>query len=61
LKDASEYADRFAENRSDLSVLPDLTDEHLKDLGIALGARLKMASRDPGAFGCRSGISARFP
>jgi SAM domain (Sterile alpha motif) len=29
----SEYADRFAENRIDLSVLPDLTDQHLKDLG----------------------------
>jgi SAM domain (Sterile alpha motif) len=38
----SEYADRFAENRIDLSVLPDLTDQHLKDLGIALGDRLKM-------------------
>ena len=38
----SEYAQRFAENRIDLSVLPDLTDEHLKDLGIALGDRLKM-------------------
>ena len=38
----SEYADRFAENRLDLSVLPDLTDQHLKDLGIALGDRLKM-------------------
>jgi class 3 adenylate cyclase/tetratricopeptide (TPR) repeat protein len=38
----SEYAERFAENRIDLSVLPDLTDQHLKDLGIALGHRLKM-------------------
>jgi class 3 adenylate cyclase/tetratricopeptide (TPR) repeat protein len=38
----SEYAQRFAENRIDLSVLPDLTDQHLKDLGIALGDRLKM-------------------
>ena len=38
----SEYAARFAENRIDLSVLPDLTDQHLKDLGIALGDRLKM-------------------
>jgi class 3 adenylate cyclase len=38
----SECADRFAENRIDLSVLPDLTDQHLKDLGIALGDRLKM-------------------
>jgi uncharacterized protein YjiS (DUF1127 family) len=35
----SEYAERFAENRIDLSVLPDLTDQHLKDLGIALGDR----------------------
>jgi hypothetical protein len=33
----SEYAQRFAENRIDLSVLTDLTDQHLKDLGIALG------------------------
>jgi class 3 adenylate cyclase len=40
----SEYAQRFAENRIDLSVLPDLTDQHLKDLGIALGDRLKMLS-----------------
>ena len=38
----SEYAERFAENRIDLSVLPDLTDQHLKDLGIALGDRLKI-------------------
>jgi hypothetical protein len=38
----SEYAQRFAENRIDLSVLPDLTDQHLKDLGVALGDRLKM-------------------
>jgi class 3 adenylate cyclase len=38
----SEYAQRFAENRIDLSILPDLTDQHLKDLGIALGDRLKM-------------------
>ena len=30
----SEYAQRFAENRIDLSVLPELTDQHLKDLGI---------------------------
>jgi hypothetical protein len=38
----SEYAQRFAENRIDLSVLPDLTDQHLKDLGVALGDRLKL-------------------
>jgi len=38
----SEYAERFVENRIDISVLPDLTDQHLKDLGIALGDRLKL-------------------
>src|SRR5215469_9036316 len=38
----SEYAQLFAENRIDFSVLPELTDQHLKDLGIALGDRLKM-------------------
>jgi hypothetical protein len=32
----SEYAERFAENRIDLSVLPDLTDQHLEKLGVAL-------------------------
>jgi class 3 adenylate cyclase len=38
----SEYAQRFAENRIDFSVLADLTDQHLKDLGIAFGDRLKL-------------------
>jgi class 3 adenylate cyclase len=37
-----EYTQCFAENRIDFSVLTDLTDRHLKDLGIALGDRLKM-------------------
>ena len=37
-----EYAERFAENKIDISVLPDLTEQHLKDLGVALGHRLKM-------------------
>ena len=27
----SEYADRFAQNRIDLSILPDLTDDDLKE------------------------------
>ena len=45
----SEYVQRFAENRIDFSVLPDLTDQHLKDLGLPLGDRLKMlrAIREP--------------
>src|SRR5580700_9265854 len=38
----SEYAQRFAENDIDIAVLPDLTDQHLKDLGVSLGHRVKM-------------------
>jgi class 3 adenylate cyclase len=38
----SEYAQCFAENRIDFSVLPDLTDQDLKDLGVLLGDRRKI-------------------
>jgi hypothetical protein len=38
----SEYAERFAKNRIDLSVLSDLTDQDLEKLGIVLGDRRKM-------------------
>ena len=38
----SEYAERFAENRIDLGVLPDLTDQDLEKLGVLLGDRRKM-------------------
>ena len=38
----SEYAGRFAENRIDLSVLRDLTDQDLKELGVVLGDRKKL-------------------
>jgi class 3 adenylate cyclase len=38
----SEYAERFAENKIDVSVLPHLTDQDLKDIGVALGHRRKM-------------------
>jgi class 3 adenylate cyclase len=38
----SEYAERFAENRIDVSVLRHLTDQDLKDIGVALGHRRKM-------------------
>jgi hypothetical protein len=34
--DISEYSERFAENRIDLSVLPDLTDQDLEKLGVVL-------------------------
>ena len=38
----SEYTQRFAENRIDFSVLPDLTDQDLEKLGVLLGDRRKM-------------------
>jgi class 3 adenylate cyclase len=38
----SEYAQRFAENDIETDVLPHLTEQHFKDLGVSLGHRLKM-------------------
>ena len=38
----SEYAQRFAENAIDLSVVRDLTEQDLKDLGVLLGHRRKI-------------------
>jgi len=50
----SEYAQRFADNGIDLSVLRDLTEQDLKDLGVLLGHRRKMlraiAGLDPAAL-----------
>jgi hypothetical protein len=46
----AQYAQAFADNDIDFSVLRHLTDQHLKDLGVSLGHRLKMlqAIRDLG-------------
>src|SRR6266446_4902418 len=38
----SEYAQRFAENAIDLSVIRDLTEQDLKDLGVLLGHRRRI-------------------
>jgi class 3 adenylate cyclase len=38
----AEYAQRFAENAIDLSIVRDLTEEDLKELGVLLGHRRKM-------------------
>src|SRR5262245_24929397 len=38
----SEYAQRFIENGIDFSVLPDLTEQDLKDLEVLLGHRRKL-------------------
>src|SRR5262245_24207826 len=37
-----EYAQRFADNAIDLSVVRDLTEQDLKELGVLLGHRRKM-------------------
>ena len=38
----AEYSQRFAENAIDLSVVRDLTEQDLKELGLPLGHRRKM-------------------
>jgi SAM (Sterile alpha motif) domain-containing protein/adenylate/guanylate cyclase family protein len=38
----SEHTDRFADNKIDVSVLPHLTDEDLKEIGVPLGHRRKI-------------------
>ena len=38
----SEYTQRFVENGIDFTVLPDLTDQDLKDIGVLLGHRRKL-------------------
>jgi class 3 adenylate cyclase len=37
-----QYAEQFAENDISFSVLPDLTDQHLKEIGVSLGHRLQL-------------------
>ena len=37
-----QYAQTFRDNAIDVDVLCDLTDEHLRELGLPLGARLKL-------------------
>src|SRR5580704_13702155 len=38
----ADYVERFAENRIDFSVLPELSDQDLKELGVVLGDRRKL-------------------
>ena len=68
--DLGEYAQRFAENAIDLSVIRDLTENDLKELGVLLGHRRKMlraiaelqeapaseveTAAEPGAGSCRA-------
>ena len=54
----SEYAQRFAENRIDFSVLSDLTDQDLEKMGVILGDRRKMLRA---IAGLKSGPAAVEP
>jgi len=53
----SEYAQRFAENGIDVSALPHLTDQDLKDVGVLLGHRRNMLA----AIGQLAGATAAAP
>jgi class 3 adenylate cyclase/tetratricopeptide (TPR) repeat protein len=53
----SEYAQCFAENGIDVSVLQHLTDKDLKDIGVLLGHRRKMLA----AIGDLAGVTASSP
>src|SRR6476659_2987301 len=54
----SEYAERFAENRIDFSVLRELTDQDLKELGVVLGDRRKMLRAIADIDGIEKGVPA---
>jgi hypothetical protein len=41
----NQYEAVFRANEIDTDVLPELTDQHLKDLGVSLGHRLKICAR----------------
>ena len=53
----SEYAERFSENKIDVSVLRHLTDQDLKDIGVALGHRRKILAAIAEFAGAASAVS----
>jgi class 3 adenylate cyclase len=57
----SEYAQRFAKNGIDFSVLPHLTDQDLKDIGVLLGHRRKMLAAISAMTGTAPAAPARTP
>ena len=54
------YAATFAANEIDAAAVPDLTDDHLKELGLPLGARLKLLKAIK-ALNSSSEVSASAP
>jgi hypothetical protein len=57
----SEYAGAFAENGIDVSVLPHLTDQDLKDIGVLLGHRRKILAAVVELPGKSQSASRPFP
>ena len=57
----SEYAQRFAENGIDVSVLPHLTDQDLKDIGVLLGHRRKILAAIDELAGAAPAVSEACP
>jgi class 3 adenylate cyclase len=53
----SEYAERFAKSKIDVSVLPHLTDQDLKDIGVALGHRRKILAATAEFAGAAPAVS----
>ena len=56
----AECAQRFVENRIDLSVLPDLTDQDLEKMGVLLGDRRKMLRAIRGLGNTSVAVTAPF-
>jgi len=60
----AEYTECFAEERIEIDVLSELTDQDLERLGIPLGHRREHAEGDPGAWStasrCTSSRGSRF-
>src|ERR1700747_1555748 len=57
----SDYRQRFAENRIDFSVLPDLTDQDLEKLGVVLGDRRKMLRAIAATVGAPAAVAPAAP
>jgi SAM domain (Sterile alpha motif) len=58
---AAQYAGAFAENGIDVSVLPHLTDQDLKDIGVLLGHRRKILAAVAELPGKSPSASKSFP
>jgi hypothetical protein len=63
-----QYAQRFAENDISFAVLPDLTDQHLREIGVSLGHRLQLLraiaelpSREKDAANIRLRLGPQLP